>query len=96
VSEPVIEEDLLEALHRNEVRAMVENAELTRDAVGSPVRTEAARRQVRMAMYKFAFGQITELEKKRILDVLRPCCPDVFVVSYLPPEAGSPEFDSEP
>ena len=81
-----MEEDLLAALRQNEVRAMLDNAALTRDAIDSTVRREAAMRQVRMAMYNFALGQITDLEKKRILDVLRPCCPDLFATTYRPPQ----------
>ena len=61
---------------------MLDNARLIGNAVDDPMQSLEAERQVRMAMYKFALGQITEQEKQQILDILRPCCSEVF---FTPP-----------
>jgi hypothetical protein len=66
-------------LRQREVEAMLDNAKLTHDAPEGPEKAEEAKRLVRTAMYKFALSQITEEEKQRLLTILRPCCPDVFV-----------------
>ena len=31
-----------------------------------------------MAMYRFAVGQMKDEERRQILEILRPCCPDMF------------------
>lgn len=61
---------------------MFDNATLTRNASDSLDQAKEAERQIRMAMYKSALGQITEQEKQHILDILHPCCPEVF---FTPP-----------
>ena len=60
-------------------------------------RTKAAERLVRTAMHKFALRQITESERRRILDCLRPCCPELFAASAPPKqrEATLQTFDDE-
>ena len=61
-------------------------------------RTKAAERLVRTAMHKFALRQITEDERRRILDCLRPCCPELFAASVLPKqrEANLQTLDDDP
>ncbi len=71
---------------------------LTREHPDSIKRTEEARRRVRMAMYYAALGQITQEKKKRILDILRPCCPEIFFTPPLvddQPGAFPPSEDDE-
>ena len=51
-----------------------------------------------MAMYYTALGQITQQEKKRILHILRPCCPEIFFTPPLiddRPGTSSPTEDDE-
>jgi hypothetical protein len=72
-------------VRRNEVEAMLGNARLTRDwPMGEEKRAEAER-QVRMAMYRSALGQISHEERDCILAILRPCCPDLFASLSPPP-----------
>jgi hypothetical protein len=61
-------------------------------------RTKAAERLVRTAMHKFALRQITEGERRQILDCLRPCCPELFAASAPPKqrEAALQTLDDEP
>ena len=49
-------------------------------------------------MYKFALRQITEDERRQILDCLRPCCPELFAVSVPPQrrEAALQTLDDQP
>jgi hypothetical protein len=85
-------------LRQREVQVIIENAMLTRERPDSIERTEEARRRVRMAMYYAALGQITHEEKKRILDILRPCCPEIFFTPQLVedrPGTSSPMEDDE-
>jgi hypothetical protein len=85
-------------LWQREVQVIIENAMLTRERPDSIERTEEASRRVRMAMYYSALGQITQEEKKRILDILRPCCPEIFFTSPLiddRPSTFSPTEDDE-
>jgi len=58
---------------------MLRNAHVTAQSDGGPERKHEAIRQVHLAMYRFALGQITEDERQRLLSILRPCCPEVFV-----------------
>jgi hypothetical protein len=58
---------------------MLANASLTRDAPDDRERTAEAARQIHQAMYRFALGQISEAERTRVLQILRPCCPEIFV-----------------
>ena len=75
--------ELFTIVRRNEVEAMLHNARLTRDwPNGEQKRAEAAR-QVRMVMYRFALEQIKDEERRQILEILSPCCPDMF--SMQPP-----------
>lgn len=78
-------EPLSAMVRRNDVETMLDNARLTRDwPIGEEQRAEAER-QVRMAMYRSALGQITNEERQRVLDILRPCCADIFACPA-PPE----------
>jgi len=77
-----MESDLPALLRQAEVKVMLDNAMLTRNAVDDPMQSLEAERQIRMAMYKSALGQITEQENRQILDILRPCCPEIF---FTPP-----------
>ncbi len=75
--------DRMEALsaivRRNEVETMLQNARLTRDWPDGDEQRGEAERQVRMAMYRSALGQISDEERERILTILRPCCPEICV-----------------
>ncbi|MGA2796871.1 MAG: hypothetical protein ABSE63_04780 [Thermoguttaceae bacterium] len=71
-------------LRHAEVKAIFNNANLIRNSSESLYQAAEAERQILMAMYKFALGQITQEEKQQILDVLRPCCPEIF---FTPPHA---------
>ena len=78
-------ESLAAIIRRSEGETMLGNARLTRDwPMGDEQRAEAER-QVRMAMYRAALGQISSEERDRILDILRPCCPDLFASLSPPP-----------
>ena len=60
---------------------MLENARLTAAAPGSPEQADEAARQVHRAMYEFALGAITADERRQILTILHPSCPDMFFSS---------------
>jgi len=77
-----MESDLPAILRHAEVKAMFDNATLIRNTPDSLDQAKEAERQIRMALYKFALGQITEQEKQQIIDLLHPCCPEVF---FTPP-----------
>jgi len=79
-------ENLSAIVRRNEVETMLGNARLTRDYPDCEERAVEARRQVYMVMYKAALGTITDAERRAILDILRPCCPELFASSARPPE----------
>lgn len=86
-------ETLTAIVRRSEVENMLQNARLTRDwPILQEQRTEAER-QVRMVMYRAALGEITEEERRQIFDILRPCCPDLFVT---PPSACLRSPDARP
>jgi len=75
---------LATVVRRNEVQTMLENARLTRDHPDGAERMETARRQVYRVLYKAALGEITEGERRQILDILRPCCPGLFSRDHQP------------
>jgi hypothetical protein len=77
-------ESLATILRQNDVETMLQNARLTRDWPDREENRAEAERQVRMAMYRSALGQISSEERDRILDTLRPCCPEVFCVDPAP------------
>ena len=79
-------EDLSATLRRNEVETLLRNARLTRDWPDSEVKCEQAKRQVLQAMYQAGLGQISDEERNRILEILRPCCPELFAPISPPPE----------
>jgi len=68
---------------------MFYNARLTRDWPMEEEKRAEAERQVRMAMYRSALGQISHEERDCILAILRPCCPEIFSVE--PPPAVRPD-----
>lgn len=71
-------EELGELIRRRLVEAMIENARLTREYRDCPERAQEARRQVYQALYESALGRITLRERRNILDLLEPCCPELF------------------
>ena len=73
-------EDLFAIVRRNEVETMLHNARLTRDWPAADENRTEAERQVRVAMYRFAIGRMTDEERWQILEILRPCCPDMFFI----------------
>jgi hypothetical protein len=81
-------EDLSAIVRGNEVETLLHNARLTRDWPDSQQRSQEANRQVRMAMYKAALGQISDEERDRILEILRRCCPELFAAVVPPSEHG--------
>jgi hypothetical protein len=58
---------------------MLRNARITAQCDNTPERRDEAIRQVHLAMYRSALGQITADEREQILAILRRCCPEVFV-----------------
>lgn len=74
-------ESLAAAVRRHEVETMLHNARLTRDWPIAEDRYAEASRQARMAMYRSALGQISQDERDRVLDILRPCCLDLLTSS---------------
>ncbi len=71
-------ETLAELLRRHLVQARIDNAGLTAAHPDLAERATEARRQVYEAMYEYALRRITDEERRTILDILSPCCPDLF------------------
>jgi hypothetical protein len=71
-------ETLAELLRRRLAEARIDNARLTAAYPHLTARAAEARRQVYEAMYEYALRRITEQERRTILDILHPCCPDLF------------------
>lgn len=71
-------------LRHNDVETALRNARLTRDWPDGEEKRAEAERQLRMAMYRSALGQISDQERDRILAILRPCCPELFSGDYSP------------
>jgi hypothetical protein len=69
---------LHDTLRRNEVEMLVHNARLTRDWPDCQEKLDEASRQAHMALYKHALQEISDEERDCILEILRPCCPDLF------------------
>jgi hypothetical protein len=78
--------NLHDTLRRNEVETLMRNARLTRGWPDEQERREEAERQVRRAMYRAGLDQLTDQERARILEILRPCCPEVFEIAPPPTE----------
>ena len=72
---------LCQTIRQNEMETMLKNARLTANAAATADRAAEASRQVHLAMYRFALGQITEQERQQILAILQPCCPTIFFQS---------------
>ena len=51
---------------------------------------EEAGRQVRQAMYKATLAQISQQERTKLLQMLRPCCPEVFSSDVQPDDELGP------
>ena len=81
-------EDLSAIVRSNEVETLLRNARLTRDWPDSDQKFQEANRLVRIAMYKAALGQVSGEERDRILEILRPCCPELFTAVVPLPEHG--------
>jgi hypothetical protein len=79
-------ETLSAIVRRIEAEAMLQSARLTRDWPNGEEKRAEAERQVRMAMYRSALGQIFDEEREHILAILRPCCPDLFTSLRRPPD----------
>ena len=86
-------ETLSTILRHNDVETVLRNARLTLDWPDGEEKRAEAERQIRMAMYRAALGQISNDERDRILDILRPCCPALFTSQSLPPH--EPQFPVE-
>jgi hypothetical protein len=71
-------ENLREIVRRHRAEAMIETARLISTFQESDDRRREARFQVYQAMYESALGRLTDAERQLILEILRPCCPDVF------------------
>ncbi len=73
---------------------MIEIAELIAAFPDDEDRRRESRRHVYVAMYESAGGRLTAAERGRILDILRPCCPELFEAAarMLPPPG---EFQSK-
>ena len=69
---------LRDMLRQNDLQTMLENARLTAAAPASRERMEEASRQIHQTMYRAALGQVTEEERRTILTILRPCCPEML------------------
>ena len=69
---------LADILRHHLVEARIENARFTHDHSNPTERAAEARRQVYEVMYESALGRMTAEERQTILDILRPCCPDLF------------------
>jgi hypothetical protein len=82
-------EPLFAMVRQHDVETMLHNARLTRDWPIDEERRAEAERQVRMTMYDRALGEISEDVAREILDILRPCCPDIFCGD--PPPALRPD-----
>ena len=87
-----MESDLSAVLRHAEVKAIFNNANLIRNSADSPDQAAEAERQIRMAMYKFALGQMTQEEKQQILGILQPCCPEIF---FTPPSTDEGQKECE-
>jgi hypothetical protein len=72
------------------VETMFVNARFTRNWPETPEQLTEAERQIRMAMYQRALGEISEEERDRVLAILRPCVPDLFA----PPAPIHNEWES--
>jgi hypothetical protein len=83
---PLMPRSLHETLHGNDIETLLHNARLTRDWPNSDERYDQAQRQVLRAMYQTALGQISHQERNRILEILRPCCPELFAAGDAPQE----------
>jgi len=74
-------ETLSSIVRHTEVDAMLQCARLTRDWPDAAEKCPEAERQIRMAMYRRALGEISDEERNSILSLLAPCCPDLFVAA---------------
>ena len=84
--------ELPSLLRHNEWQVMLRNAHLICASPDSLERTTAARELIYRAMYKAALKQITDDERRQLLTILRPCCPDLFYTTMTSPD-GPPQSE---
>ncbi len=77
-------ESLAELVRQRRAAATIELAEIIAAFSDLEQRYREARREIYMAMSEYALGRLTDAERSRILAVLRPVCPDLFVGSSSP------------
>lgn len=77
---------LHDILRQREVRAMLDDAKLIRDWPDGREKVDEASRQAHMALFKRALQGISDEERDCILEILRPCCPDLFAPLDPPPD----------
>ena len=70
---------LHEVLRHNDVETMLRNARITAQCDDGAEKRQEAVRQVHLAMYRAGLSQITAEEREQILEILRPCYPEVFI-----------------
>ena len=78
---------------------MLENARLIVRYPHGEERDQEASRLIHHAMYAATLRHITADERRDILAILQPCCPDLFVRTPVTDEAGmasSPDFSALP
>lgn len=86
--DPILEpESLAELLRQRRAATTIDLAEMIVAFPDLEQRYREARREIYMAMSEYALGRLTETERNRVLDTLRPVCPDLFV--------GPPHFPSD-
>jgi len=76
-------------LRRNDAETMLENARLTARYPQSEERDQEASRLIHHVMYACTLGEITAEERRAILAILQPCCPDLFVRTPAADEPGT-------
>lgn len=84
-------ESLSAIIRRNDVEMTLRNARLTADWPDGDEKRAEAERQLRMAMYRAALGQISGNERDRIVAILRPCCAELCHTEP-PPQEQAPEL----
>lgn len=91
--EPIQEsENLAELLRQRRAATTIELAEIIAAFPDLEQRYREARREIYMAMSEYALGRLTDTERSRILTVLRPVCPELFVG---PPQSPADSQKSE-
>ncbi len=81
-------EDLKELVRHRRAATTIELAGLIAVFPDVDQRYQEARREIYMLMVDYALGRLTDAERDRVLDILRPACPELFAT---PPEKSLPE-----